>query len=137
VFQSNIRPANKHIKELLETSSLLFFTCSHKHPLSFRELANSKFKSSTSAIWTLFLHSVMCYVYQTTSIVGQDRQVHDHAVECSKKPEGGTPQQCPAYSFIPAGSSRKKKELPKWATMRKGDKKDNITSSLLPPTPEE
>jgi hypothetical protein len=72
----------------------------------------------------------MCRVYLTTSIVGQDREVLGYTIECDKKPPGGTPQQCPAYKAISAASSRKKKELPIWATSK------NKKANSLPPTPE-
>ena len=64
----------------------------------------------------------MCEVYETVSIVGKETKVERHTVECDKKPSGGRVDQCPRYKFTPAGSSRKKKGLPAWASGKPGDK---------------
>lgn len=70
----------------------------------------------------------MCQLYETVNIVGKETKVERHTVECDKKPPGGTIEQCPNYKFIPAGSSRKKKGLPAWASGKPGDK-DNSGGS--------
>lgn len=62
----------------------------------------------------------MYQVFETVSIVGKETKQERHTVECDKKPPGGTAEQCPQYKIISAGSSRKKKGLPNWASDNSG-----------------
>lgn len=50
-----------------------------------------------------------------TNIVGGETTTEAVTTECNEKTTTGTVMDYHKYKFIPAASSRKKKELPGWA----------------------
>ncbi|KAE8334233.1 hypothetical protein BDV24DRAFT_146222 [Aspergillus arachidicola] len=62
----------------------------------------------------------MCIVYETTTTINGQTTKEKIPVECNEKPADKSPEDCPHYKFKPAGSSRKKKGLPSWASSDQG-----------------